>query len=153
MTLTGLKSLKSELAGLADLSRPQLQERWRRLYGCDAPEQISLQLLTQAVAYGMQVKSLGGINFTVRRALERATQENGSKPGTKSDPQGLKAGLVLVRVWHGETHQVTTLGDGIEYRGTRYRSLSEVALQITGTRWSGPRFFGLQAARKNRVAG
>src|SRR5271168_3313000 len=101
MTSTRTNSLKSELAGLPDLSRPQLQERWRRLYGTDPPEQISRQLLTQAVAHGMQLKSLGGINFAVRRALERATQEVGSKHRTTS-AQGVETGLVLVRVWHGE---------------------------------------------------
>ena len=65
--------------------------------------------------------------------------------------RGLNSGI-LVRVWRGETHQVTALEAGILYRGKRYRSLSEVAREITGTRWSGPRFFGLRANAKNHVA-
>jgi hypothetical protein len=151
MTETASNKLKSELAGLMNLSRLQLQERWRKLYGSDPPPQISRQLLAQAVAYRLQVKALGGINFSTRRALEKITEERKFKAQEGDD--GVKPGIVLVRVWHGETHQVSTLRDGVEYRGQRYRSLSEVARRITGTRWSGPRFFGLKAARKNHAAG
>jgi hypothetical protein len=116
-----------------------------------SPQQISRQLLAQAVAYRLQVKALGGINFSTRRALDKITEEK--KVRIQNGDEGVKPGIVLVRVWHSETHQVATLGDGIEYRGRRYRSLSEVARQITGTRWSGPRFFGLKAAARDRVAG
>ena len=93
MTETALKSLKSELAGLANLSRSQLQERWRRLYGSDPPEQISRQLLAQAVAHRLQVKALGGINFSTRRALEKITKEKNSK----TTDEGVSPGIVLVR--------------------------------------------------------
>jgi hypothetical protein len=152
MTETALKSLKSELAALGDLSRTQLQERWRGLYGSDPPEQIHRQLLTLAIAHRLQVKALGGINFSTRRALEKIIKETSSKTTIKGD-KGVSTGVVLVRVWHGETHHVSTLRDGVEYRGKLYRSLSEVARQITGTRWSGPRFFGLKVASKHRAAG
>ena len=57
-------------------------------------------------------------------------------------------GSVLIREWHGVSHRVTVLADGVLLRGARYRSLSEVARKITGTRWSGPRFFGLRAPTK-----
>jgi hypothetical protein len=142
-------SLKRELAGLVDLKRAQLQDLWRKLYGSDPPEQISRQLLTQAIAHRLQMKVLGGLNFSTRRALEVI----GSKPGTRTEGLGIDTGVVLIRVWHGTTHQVTTLKDGIQYRGRRYHSLSEVARAITGTRWSGPRFFGLKAGARDRVAG
>ena len=59
----------------------------------------------------------------------------------------LKPGTRLVREWRGEIHQVTVLDDGLEYRGSHYDSLSEIARSITGTRWSGPLFFGLRRAR------
>jgi hypothetical protein len=150
-TMTGSQTLKSELAGLASLSRPQLQELWRRLYSTDPPEQISRQLLAQAVAHRMQVKALGGLSFAARRALERATEKGNSKC-IKSSRGVLDTGVVLVRVWHGETHQVTTLEEGVQYRDQHYRSLSEVAREITGTRWSGPRFFGLKDASKRRAS-
>jgi hypothetical protein len=152
VTETKLEELKNELAGLMNLRRPQLLEQWRRVYGSDPPEQISRQLLAQAVAYRLQVKALGGINFSTRRALEKITKQKNSKTTENGDDRA-KPGIVLVRVWHGETHQVSTLSEGVEYRGRFYRSLSEVARQITGTRWSGPRFFGLTAARRDRATG
>ena len=152
MTSIRPKSIKSELARLADLERVQLRDLWRDLYGSDPPQQISQLLLSQAVAHRLQVKALGGLNFSTRRALVKAAQENGSKPATTPARQDIDTGSVLVRVWHGETHQVTTLKEGVQYRGQRYGSLSEVAREITGTRWSGPRFFGLKGAAKNRVA-
>jgi hypothetical protein len=62
----------------------------------------------------------------------------------------LKSGARLVREWHGRTHTVTVTDDGFDYAGTTYSSLTKVARAITGTRWSGPRFFGLvRAARKS----
>jgi hypothetical protein len=152
MTSIRPKSIKSELARLADLERVQLRDLWRDLYGSDPPQQISQLLLSQAVAHRLQVKALGGLNFSSRRALVRAAEESGSKLATTPAQQGIDTGSVLVRVWHGETHQVTTLKKGVQYRGKRYRSLSEVVREITGTRWSGPRFFGLKGAAKNRVA-
>ena len=152
MPSIGLKSIKSELARLADLKRAQLQDLWRHVYGSDPPQQISQQLLSQAVAHRLQLKALGGLTFSTRRALVKAAEENALKPATVLAQQGIDTGSVLVRVWHGETHQVTTLKEGVQYRGQRYGSLSEVAREITGTRWSGPRFFGLKGAAKNRVA-
>jgi hypothetical protein len=152
MASIGRTTLKCELARLADLERGELQDLWRSLYGSDPPGQISRQLLAQAVAHRLQVKVLGGLNFSLRRALERAPEKIGSKQGTTTEKPGLDTGVVLVRVWHGATHQVTTLKEGVQYRGKRYGSLSEVAREITGTRWSGPRFFGLKAAAQNRVA-
>ena len=153
MTSAGSKSLKRELASLASFNRGQLQNLWRRLYGSEPPVQISRQLLAQAVAHRLQVKAMGSLNFSTRRALERATEEIGSKgPRTSAKGPGMGKGLILVREWRGETHQVTALDEGILYRDKRYRSLSEVAREITGTRWSGPRFFGLKGAAQNRVA-
>jgi hypothetical protein len=62
----------------------------------------------------------------------------------------LKPGATLVREWHGEEHTVVVTEDGFEWRGLHWRSLSAIAREITGVRWSGPRFFGLN--RKNRWA-
>jgi hypothetical protein len=150
--MAGSKDLKSELVKLAaGLSRAELQESWRQHYGSDPPEQISRQLLTVAIAHRMQVKARGGLSFPARRALERASEEFGSNRGTNSYKPSAAGGIVLVRVWHGVSHQVTTLKDSVEYRGQRYRSLSEVARKITGARWSGPRFFGLRSPEEDRA--
>ena len=151
--MAGSRDLKKELEKLAaGVSRAKLQESWRRVYGSDPPEQISRRLLTQAVAYRLQVKSLGGLSFTARRALEQASEEVPSSGATSSYPQCVAIGGVLVRVWRGETHQVTIHEEGVRYRGECYGSLSEVARVITGTGWSGPRFFGVKVPKKNRAA-
>ena len=63
----------------------------------------------------------------------------------------VNAGTVLIREWHGTKHQVTVLKDGFLFRAKRFRSLSQIARAITGSRWSGPLFFGLKAARKEKI--
>jgi hypothetical protein len=96
------------------------------------------------VAYGLQERALGGLAASTRRRLGAAAEER-IKPAPARHT--LTAGATLLREWHGESHQVTMLEGGVLYREQRYRSLSEVARQITGCRWSGPRFFGLSQAR------
>ena len=151
--MAGSKDLKNELAKLAaGLSRPELLDRWRRVYGSDPPEQISRLLLAQAIGQRLQTKALGGLSFPARRALERASEERGPKKGNTSEERASQSGVVLVRVWRGETHQVTILEEGVQYRDKHYGSLSEVARAITRTRWSGPRFFGLKTLKKTRAA-
>jgi hypothetical protein len=94
----------------------------------------------RAVAYKMQERVYGGLPPSIRRML---LAEPGASQGRKS-PRRASIGTVLLREWRGKTHQVTIGEEGVLYRGKRYRSLSEVARIITGTRWSGPAFFGLK---------
>ena len=139
--------LENQLASLTVLKRLRLAELWRELYSSDPPEKISDLLMRQAIAYRLQVKHLGGLNFSTRRALKRVLEESGAtrlKPHFGSTH--VTNGTVLVREWHGDTHQVTVTEKGVLYRGKLFRSLSEVAREITGTRWSGPLFFGLRAS-------
>jgi hypothetical protein len=146
------KTLEQQLADLANLDRSKLRELWRDSYGSDPPERISDLLMRQAIAHRLQVKHFGGLNFSTRRALKRLLEESGAtghKPHSRSTR--VTDGTVLVREWHGATHQVTAAEKGVLYRGKLFRSLSEVAREITGTRWSGPLFFGLRTpARESR---
>lgn len=143
------RSLTDELAELRRLDSTALKQRWRVLYRTEAPVHIGQALLLQAVAYRLQERVLGGLRPSTRRLLERTAEDNLHRrtpteaPATKVTP-----GSVLIREWHGVSHRVTVLADGVLLRGTRYGSLSEVARKITGTRWSGPRFFGLRAPAK-----
>ena len=139
------KTLEEQLAGLPYLNRTELWKLWRDSYGSDPPEKISYLLMRQAIAHRLQVKHLGGLNFTTRRALKRLLEESGATR-FRPHPWGTRVtnGTVLVREWHGATHQVTVTEKGVVYRGKPFRSLSEVAREITGTRWSGPLFFGLR---------
>jgi hypothetical protein len=138
------ESLADELAELGTLDRSMLKQRWHTLYGTEAPVRIGRALLLHALAYGLQEKALGGLKSSTRRLLERAAQDRYSRQ--QAAPPEARPGTMLIREWHGVSYRVTVLEDGVLLRGTRYRSLSEVARKITGTRWSGPRFFGLRAS-------
>jgi len=134
--------------GLTKLNRSGLQRLWRDAYGSDPPEKSSVLLMRQAIAHRLQVKHLGGLNFSTRRALKRVLDEpNSSHSELRPARTNVTNGTVLVREWHGATHQVTATEKGVLYRGKLFRSLSEVAREITGTRWSGPLFFGLRTPR------
>jgi hypothetical protein len=151
---SGTKSLADELTELRGLDPAALKQRWQVLYRTEAPVRIGQILLLQAVAYRLQEKALGGLKPSTRRLLERTAEDSfhrrtpSEAPATRVTP-----GSVLIREWHGISHRVTVLADGVLLRGARYRSLSEVARKITGTRWSGPRFFGLRAPTKRSEHG
>ena len=148
------EDLEAQLAQLERLTREQLTERWRELYGSEPPGKISDLLMRQAIAYRLQVRQLGGLNFSTRRALERALDQDGPVGATpKYKDKPIAVGAVLIRQWRGATHQVTVLEKGMLYRGKHYRSLSEVAREITGSRWSGPLFFGLKSNHKVALDG
>jgi hypothetical protein len=142
------------LDSVTNLNRSELQRLWRGSYGSDPPEKISILLMRQAIAHRLQVKHLGGLNFSTRRALKRVLEEPNS-PHAKSRKIGTEVanGTVLVREWHGAVHQVTATDKGVLYREKLFRSLSEVAREITGTRWSGPLFFGLRKSSRESTRG
>lgn len=133
--------VERELAALAELDRTALLERWRRAFGRDAPPRLSRPLMEKAVAYEVQVKPFGGLSSRTRRALRAAAKADGTSALSNLPSRGTR----LIREWHGTVHEVEVLEDGYLWRGARHRSLSAIARAITGTRWSGPRFFGLVA--------
>jgi len=151
---SGTSSLTDELAELRRLDPTALKQRWRVLYRTEAPVHIGRALLLQAAAYRLQERVLGGLKSSTRRLLERAAEDNvDRRPATEAPATSVTPGTVLIREWHGVSHRVTVLGDGVLLRGARYRSLSEVARNITETRWSGPRFFGLRAPARGSEHG
>jgi Protein of unknown function (DUF2924) len=141
MTATVAKGVERELAALAELDRTALLERWRMAFGRDAPPRLSRALMEKAIAYEVQVKAFGALPARTRRALRDAAKAHGRSSFSKLPSRGTR----LVREWHGILHEVEALEDGYLWRGARHRSLSAIARQITGTKWSGPRFFGLAA--------
>jgi hypothetical protein len=147
------RSLTEELSELGGLDPTILKQRWRALYGNEPPKRISSSLLIQALAYRLQETTLGGLKSATRRLLERVAEAREDRPTPPALATKASPGSVLIREWHGVSHRVTVLDDGVLLRGARYRSLSAVARQITGTRWSGPRFFGLRAPAKGSEHG
>ena len=134
------------LSAIPDLSRADLLEHWDKAHGKPAPKGISRRLLEYSAAYQAQVKVFGGLSAATRRKLDNRAQNVSKTPKKAVKPkkaQGLATGARLVREWHGHNHHVEVIEGGFRYEGETYRSLSVIAREITGTRWSGPRFFGL----------
>jgi hypothetical protein len=106
------------------------------------------------LAYRLQEQAFGGLKPAYKRRLRQLAEsfeQNPSRIVKTVSPARIKPGTRLIRQWDGQTHQVTVAEEGFEYKGERYKSLSEIARLITGTRWSGPLFFGLKQSAKNRV--
>ncbi len=147
-------ALVREIEELQDATSANLKERWRALYGTQAPRCISRDLLIRALAYRIQEQALGGLKPSTRRLLMKvATDASARRPIQVAPEPSLKPGTVLLREWHGTEHQVIVREDGIVFNGKQYKSLSQVAYRITGTKWSGPLFFGLKANRQEQTDG
>lgn len=130
-------SLDEQLAGLEALSIGELRGRWAKLTGRVVPL-VSPSMLRLALAYEIQSEALGGLSRATQQRLDQLVR---AKTVTKS----IQPGMRLVREWQGKLHVVTIGKDNvIRWDGREWTSLSEVARTITGTRWSGPAFFGLK---------
>lgn len=135
-------TIEDEVRALAHLDLQALRTRWSQQFG-PAPTLRSVELLRLMLAWRMQAEAFGGLDLTTRRALERKT--SGIAEG-----QSHGHGAVFRRVWQGRTIEAIVEADGFRYEGRRYRSLSAIAQAATGTRWNGPRFFGLRADAGSR---
>ena len=148
------KNLAAEIESLRALNPAELDQRWKILFGSNRPSRLCGSLLTQALAYRLQEKAIGGLKPSTRRLLEHSAQNASARGAAVELPQvRLKAGAVLIREWHGTTHRISVLEKGFLLSGKRYRSLSEIARTITGARWSGPLFFGLKSSAKEQHHG
>ncbi|MBX9729016.1 MAG: DUF2924 domain-containing protein [Sphingopyxis sp.] len=127
-----------EQLGLLDLEG--LRDFWRGRFGAPPPLR-SVELLRLMIAWRLQAALSGGLDQATRRALARtgAIAPEGSQLGQ---------GAIITRDWQGKRHEVMVLDDGFRWEGKRFRSLSAVARAITGTRWNGPKFFGLREAEQ-----
>ena len=136
--------LERELASLPRLSRQQLKDRWRDLYKAAPPASFTPDLLARGIAWRLQEKALGGLTSDVRRALSGGGE---GTPVPRRSPARvtLRPGNRLVRRWRGRSYVVEVTESGLVHDGVRFTSLSVIATTITGTRWSGPKFFGLVA--------
>ena len=137
----------AEIARLEQLTLGALREEWRRLHQTPPPKRLSRDILLRGITYKIQESAFGGLSKAVFRKLQTSAQ---AFPAKKRRPRpSFKPGTRLVREWHGVTHTVVILEDGVEWRGKHYRSLSVVAREITGAHWSGPRFFGFTTERSD----
>lgn len=136
-----MSKLDEQLEGLATMSPAQLRAEWRRIYKESVPT-IGAELMRRAIAHGLQERVHGGLAPAVSRELDRIAKRL-ARDGSCGNDRTLKPGTRLVREWHGRTHHVLVLDQGFQFEARAYRSLSQIAQAITGAKWSGPRFFGL----------
>jgi hypothetical protein len=141
------KSIEEEVAALATMSPAQLRNRWQQIYR-DAPPPFAPDLLARGIAFRLQERVYGKLPTATRREIERLQRQFERTGEVLTEACATtKPGTLLVRVWKQEHHHVLILDDGYLYRDRPYSSLSEIANEITGVRWSGPRFFGLRRGR------
>ena len=145
-----MRGLDAKLARLGTLTPAELRAEWLRLHGAAAPR-VSNDLLTRGIAWRLQEKALGGLPPSIARALKRLTA-GGDSGAALVAPDELRPGTRLLRQWQGRSISVEVVEGGFLFEGRCYRSLSQIAREVTGTSWSGPRFFGLtQPARARSV--
>src|SRR5215470_7540221 len=153
-------SIEDEVAQLRDLDLKGLRVRWRNAFGKPAPEHLTRYLLFRIIAYRLQADRLGDLDAETLKVLHQAMGEKGqvlavSKSLARLDQRRFAPppGTVLVREWDRRSHRVMVVPDGYAWNGKTFDSLSQVALAITGTKWSGPRFFGLRDKRPRSTLG
>jgi hypothetical protein len=140
--------IAEQLEALQSMDLIALRDEWRKLKGSEPPR-LSRDLMLRAVAYALQMQAFGELPPSTIKKLEASIGEVGEVMPTGDPPRrDLSAGARLVREWHGRTHSVEVLRQGFLFEGKVYRSLSEIARFITGSHWSGPRFFGLTKKRR-----
>lgn len=137
------------VSALSIFNRSKLHDLWKELFEVPPPAKLRREWLIRILAYRIQEKIYGGLKPEIQRQLLKLGQMLEKNPGAQVFASNAMAGTQFVREWKGESHTVTSTDDGrYEYRGKQYKSLSEVARVITGTRWSGPLFFGLRKKPK-----
>ncbi|HEU0151431.1 MAG TPA: DUF2924 domain-containing protein [Bradyrhizobium sp.] len=144
------RSVRDEVNALPDLDIKVLRQKWRSMMGKTAPPHIGKPLMVRILGYRIQAKAYGDLPKEVAAFLDKLGagtpgQDNRAPlPILRVTPRSLSPGTLLTREWNGRTERVMVLADGFAWNGKTYDSLSSVARAITGTRWSGPAFFGLR---------
>jgi len=152
-------SIEDEIAHLRDLDLKGLRARWQSVLQGPAPDHLSRYLLFAILAYRIQADRFGDLDHETSQLLDRAgAKESGTAMSARlvsfdQKRTELKPGTVLVREWDRRSQRVMVMSDGFAWNGQTYDSLSKVAFAITGTKWNGPRFFGLRDKEDRLAAG
>jgi hypothetical protein len=129
---------------LPEMTRPRMAELWKEYFGHTPATTLRVDLMRPILAYRIQERQRGPLPSDMQRRLQKALKTY--SPGNNNDPVGrYKAGIRIVREWGGVIHEVQVIDNGYVYQGETYKSLSPIANRITGTRWSGPMFFGTKS--------
>ena len=141
------KTLDVEIARLRDLDASALRAGWRNVFRRQPPPHLPRHLLFRMLAYRLQADHLGDLDGESRRLLDNAVSPEAAGKRAVDDSRmtaDVRPGTILAREWSGRMQRVAVLAEGFAWNGKTYPSLSKVAFAITGTRWNGPRFFGLR---------
>ena len=125
----------------------ELRALWRVKFKTAPPAAFGPDLLRRSIAHKIQEDAYGGLDRTTTQLLNQLIAQYAKTPGKIVLPRRIKPGATLVREWKGTSHRVTVAETGFVYQDRPYESLSEIARLITGTRWNGPRFFGLRMGK------
>jgi Protein of unknown function (DUF2924) len=136
----------AELDRLPKMPIADLRKRYHELFRTEPPEAFGPDLLRRSIAHRIQERTYGGLPRTTQRLLAQLVKAAAAKPNGRLEmPRRIKPGSELVRTWNGRTYRVMVMADGFAHDGKTFSSLSEIASDITGTNWNGPRFFGLRS--------
>jgi hypothetical protein len=139
--------VEAQLQRLPSTPIVELRKRYRELFKADPPKAFGPDLLRRSIAHRIQERAYGGMSTASQRGLDQLIRAAAAKPNARLElPRRIKSGSELVRTWNRRTYRVRVLEKGFAYDGKIFASLSEIATAITGTRWNGPRFFGLRSA-------
>jgi Protein of unknown function (DUF2924) len=141
------KTLEVEIARLRNLDLDDLQARWHTVFRRRPSPHLPRHLLFRVLAYRLQADRFGDLDGESQRLLASAgsPEDAGKRAADRNRlTADLRPGTMLAREWNGRMQRVAVLANGFAWNGTTYPSLSKIALAITGTRWNGPRFFGLR---------
>jgi hypothetical protein len=140
-------AVEAELGRLPTTPIAVLRKRYCELFRAEPPKAFGPDLLRRSIAQRIQEKAYGGLPRATQRLLDQLVKQAMTKPNGRLElPRRIKPGSELVRTWKGKSYRVTVMADGFAYDGRTFTNLSEIASAITGTRWNGPRFFGLRSA-------
>ncbi len=142
--MTDNDDIAARWAELGQMDRAALRVAWAEAFGDAPPHFLSMIFMRKALIWDTQCRAFGGLTTEVKRALKSALVGK----SVKLPAPAIKPGTQLVREWNGRRYQVEVLENGFAMNGDRFKSLSAIALQITGTSWSGPRFFGLNGGAR-----
>ncbi len=139
-----MRQMNELIDDLPEMTRPRMAELWQEYFGKAPAPKLRVDLMRPILAYRIQERQRGPLPSDMQRRLQEAMKTY--SPGGNDNPVGrYKAGIRIVREWRGVIHEVQVTDEGYVYQGETYKSLSPIANRITGTRWSGPMFFGTKS--------
>lgn len=143
--------LDEALRTIDDLAIKALRRIWTAWLGGMPPRCQSKDALRRLLAWRIQAERYGGLSRDAKRRLkDLAAARQKDSAQLPAPPVTLKPGTMITREWRGTLHRVYVLDRGFAHDGRQYGSLSQVARAIAGTRWSGPRFFGMEARKESK---